>query len=273
MGKHLAFALITLLLLTGCGSTSTDSHIDSGNGKVGIIRHLNVTEEAISEIYQDKTDKKFKHQYVFFDDLNSMIMALEARQVNEISTYRSVADYLVRQNPKFAILEQEPTYSDAFCCAMLEKNTLLKKAFDNAIKQMIADGTLAKMTRIYISEVANDMPTPPLSMPHFDDAPTIRVGVTGDLPLLDYINVGGKPSGFNASVLAETSKRIWINFELVNIASGARALALESGEVDVIFWAIVPTSDLIPFLIDTPKGVIVTTPYFSDEIVHVKLKE
>ena len=108
-------------------------------------------------------------------------------------------------------------------------------------------------------------------MPKFDGADTIKVGVTGDLPPLDFVNSDGTPAGFNTALLAEISKRIKKNIELVQVDSGARAAALTSGQVDVIFWVVVPEDDSRPKNIDTPEGVSVTSPYYQDTVVDVNL--
>ena len=109
-------------------------------------------------------------------------------------------------------------------------------------------------------------------MPHFDSAQTIKVAVTGDLPPLDYVSAGGKPAGFNTAVLAEIGKRMLKNIELVEINAGARAAALTSKQADVVFWAIVPVSEIIPEDSDKPAGIELTNPYYKDKVVHVSFK-
>ena len=48
---------------------------------------------------------------------------------------------------------------------------------------------------------------------------------------------------------------------------------MTSGQVDVVFWVTVPRDDtIVPADYDTPEGVILTLPYFEDEIAHVKLR-
>ena len=96
--------------------------------------------------------------------------------------------------------------------------------------------------------------------------------MTGDLPPLDYVSADNKPAGFNTAVLSEIGNRILKNIELINIDSGSRAAALASKQVDVVFWAIVPVSEIIPSDSDKPNGVILTEPYFKDKIVHVTFK-
>ena len=190
-----------------------------------------------------------------------------------MSIYESVAKYFVEHNTEFEWTMPEPVLTDIFCCAMREQDTDLKNSFDAAISQMTKDGTLAQLVKRYIVEVNFEEPPSAVEMPEFYNDSMIKIGVTGDLPMLDYIRPDGLPAGFNTALLAEISRRIEKNFVLVQVESGARAIALNSGEVDVIFWAVIPkTESTIPDDFDHPEGMTFTRPYFSDTIVHVKLK-
>ena len=132
------------------------------------------------------------------------------------------------------------------------------------------DGTLDALVKKYID---NPSETPQaVDIPNIDGAETIKVGVTGDLPPLDLVLADGTPAGFNTAVLAEISKRIGKNIELIQVDSGARAAALTSKQVDVIFWVVVPADDSNrPKDFDTPEGVAVTTPYYPAIVVDVSL--
>lgn len=270
--KEFLFLTLTLMLLlmTGCGS--------SGEKKIGMIRHMNVTEEAFDKFYEQINDvnsgKKQWAEHIFFDNMQTMLAALKSGQIYELTTYESVADYLVANDSSLERETTLPRLSDNFCCAMLESNAALRDEFDDAIKQMAADGTLAKFVRNYIIEANHATPPHAVKLPTFHGVKTIKIAITGDLPPLDYILEDGKPAGFNTAILAEISKRLKKNFVLVPIDAGARAVALTSGQVDVVFWVVIPTdNEIIPSNIDLPDGVILTDPYFTDEIVHVKARE
>ena len=200
-----------------------------------------------------------------------MVAALEAGQIEILSTYETVGDYLTTQNQNFEQTKFSAIPQHVFCCALREEDVALRKEFDTAILKISSDGTLAHLVKAYIGG-STDLPA--IEMPAFYGADTIKIGVTGDLPLLDYIRPDNMPAGFNTAVLSEISQRIGKNFVLVQVAGGARAVALTSGKVDVIFWAVVPNEQgNIPQDFDKPVGVILTKPYFADEIVHVKLKK
>ena len=271
MRKFLFLALtIVLIFTTGCGS--------SDEIKIGMIRHLNVTEEALDNLYEQNakinSDATRRAKHVFFNNMTTMVAALKSGQIDELTIYESVAYYLAAKDSSLEWEMSSPQMSDNFCCAMLDENAALKNEFDDALAEIFADGTLAKLVKTYI--VADNHVAPPrvVEMPTFYNAPTIKVAVTGDLPPLDYMSADGKPAGFNTAILAEISKRINKNFVLVPVDAGSRALALMSKKVDVIFWVVVPAYDeTIPSNFDVPDGIILTTLYFTDEIVHVRTRD
>ena len=157
---------------------------------------------------------------------------------------------------------------------MRKDETALKIDIDKAINEMKADGTLDKLIDEYITNVDKEKDPPKVELPEFIGADVIKVGVTGDLPPLDLILPDNSPSGFNTAMLAEISKRLGKNIAIVQIETGARAAALESKLIDVVFWVIVPFGgNGVPSDIDTPEGMELSEPYFKDDVAVVKLKE
>ena len=203
-----------------------------------------------------------------------MTSALLAGQIDELSTYETVADYLINQNQRLERAPDDNGMIDMFCCALREDEVELKTEFDTAIRAMRQDGTFTRLLKDYMSNINHSVIPKPIEMPTFYDAQTIRIGVTGDLPRMDYIRADGVPAGFNTAVLAEISRHIGKNFMLVQVDSGARAAALASGEVDVIFWSVFPEGiNGLSAGFDRPDNMIFTVPYFSDRIGYVRLKE
>ena len=203
-----------------------------------------------------------------------MQMALQSGQIDEISTYRSVARYMLAKDPRFNVLKDHSLeFVDSFCFALREDETELRDSLNMVIKEMQDDGTLDRLTKEYITDINAETEPPAVELPRFPNAGTIEVAVTGDLPPLDFVSADGKPAGFNTAVLAEIGNRMLKNIELVEIESGARAAALTSKQVDVVFWAIVPVSEIIPQDSDKPDGIILSEPYYKDKIVHMIFKE
>ena len=279
MKKIFTLLMLVTLLITGCGGgQDKKTSDDAGKIKLGMITRLNASEENFGEFMKKVEDtlnvKIASHKPVFFDNLNAMEMALQSKQIDEISTYRSVARYMIAKDPRFEVLKDHSLeFIDSFCFALRDDETELKDSLNKVIKEMQSDGTLDKLTKEYITDISTDNEPPAVELPHFDSADTIKVAVTGDLPPLDFVSADGKAAGFNTAVLAEIGNRMLKNIELVQVDSGARASALTSKQADVIFWAIVPVSEIIPSDTDKPDGVILTEPYFKDKIVHMIFKE
>ena len=270
------------LLMVGCGGEKmADKPANNFSGaevKLGMMTRLNTDEEKMGSTL-DTVAEKFgvkgaKHLPKFYDNLKLMQLGLDAGDVEAISTYRSVAEYLVAHNKKFEIVPNDALnkLSDYFCFAVRKDDAQLKVDLDKAINSMKADGTLDKLINEYITNVDKGKTPPKVEIPMTEGASTIKIGITGDLPPLDYVSADGQPAGFNTAMLAEIAKRLGRNIEVVDIDSGARASALSSKFIDVVFWAIVPLGKDMPIDLDKPEGIDLSTPYFTDSVAHIRLK-
>ena len=274
--------IFALVLMTGCGgsdgSKGGDKTSDANEVKVGMITHLNASEQKMGDIYNALVQKAglhlAKYKPVFFDNLSTMQAGLDAGNVDQISTYACVANYLTAANDKYAAVEDLKTVglADSFCFAVRKDDAQLKADLDKAIDAMKSDGTLDKLVAEYITNVKPDK-IPTVEIPNVDGAETLKIGITGDLPPFDLVTADNSAAGFNTAMLAEIAKRLNRNVELVQIDSAARSSALASGQIDVIFWTIVPANDSFPADIDKPEGVELSAPYFKDDVTHLKLKQ
>lgn len=266
-------------LFTGCGGDKGDNRSSDDKVKLGMISQMNATETQMGGIYNKLIEeagmKMPKHQPKFYESLTLMQMGIESEDVSEISVYQCVADYIIATNDKFEIVPNEAINKliDSFCFAVRKEDTALKSDLDKVIGEMKQDGTLDNLITEYITHVSKGQNPPSVEIPVIEGADKIKVGVTGDLPPLDLVLSDGTPAGFNTAMLAEIAKRLDKNIEIVQIDSGARAIALTSKMIDVVFWAIIPfgNSD-IPSDIDKPEGLELSTPYFKDNIAHIRFK-
>ncbi len=290
VAKVLLSCLVAGALFTGCGGDDkpadkpaaekpAEQPAETPDVKLGMITHLNATEKKMEDLLrktQGNSGPKITHYIpTYYDNLKLMQMGIEAGNVDEISLYKSVADYVIANNDKFELVGDMPLKNlpDNFCFAVRKDDANIKADLDKAIKEMNSDGSLDKLVETYISKIDKGKVPPVVEIPMTDGAQTIKVGVTGDLPPLDYVSADGKAAGFNTALLAEVAKRAGKNIEIVHIDSGARAAALSSGQIDVIFWVVVPSSNKVPKDIDSPEKVEISAPYFKDDVEHVKLKD
>ena len=278
MRKLFAAICAICLLITGCGGEKPDKPAKDGSkATIGVITHLNASEVEYNGYMKELAQKYHPtepFEYKYFDKMNDMQLALESGQIDMLSTYQNVADYMLQRSDNKEILPSERNLQDSFCFALRKSDTKLQNQLNKAIKAMISDGTLSKIAKQYISELQKGIEPPAVQITHIDGADTIKVAVTGDLPPFDLILPDGTPAGFSTAVLSEISKRIGKNIELISIDSGARSSILSSKGADVVFWVSVPKdSTLLPNNIDQPEGIIISEPYYHDLITHIGLKQ
>lgn len=277
MKRKLILGILTLTmvagLLSGCGKkaaetdkirTGTLALLNSSEKDYAKVQDMTKTliedieaGKAPEEVMEGKleSDKSegdadvVNTEFVYFDDLTSMIMGLNSGDIQEVQVYSSIGRYICASNSSLQMEDLydevtkeeakqviETMYSDGFSFMLSEANAELRGELDKAITDMKNDGTLDRLVKEQIEDVIDGKEPVSIEMEKIDGADTVKVAVTGDLPPLDYISPDGKPGGFNTAVLAEIGKRIGKNIELVNINSGARSVALSSGNVDVVFW-------------------------------------
>ena len=198
-------------------------------------------------------------EIICYDTLDSMLMALQAGEIDAAGLYSSVCRYITRRNdnltifggdsfnassPQSANRILELNLLDAFLSVdfsfmFREENEALRDLFNNALADMEKDGTLASLFQESVTPAIFDAEVNPATagMDPAEGAETIRVAVTGSLPPMDYFAGNGTPAGFNTGIMAEIGRRTGKNIEFVSVDAGARLLALSSGSVDVVFWA------------------------------------
>lgn len=90
---------------------------------------------------------------------------------------------------------------------------------------------------------------------------------------MDFVAANGKAAGFNIALLTEIANRAKVNFEFVQIETGARAMTLSNDKVDAVFWSKSLTcNECGKTRTEMPEGTITTEIYFSDATAEVTLK-
>ena len=208
-----------------------------------------VVNNAILQFLDDDAPKA-NRKIVYFDTLDTMLMALNAGDIDEMEIYETMAQYLTHSDPRlvqvvtisedadensFARFARGGVMSNDFAFMFLEDNEALRDEFDAALAS-ITEAEMDKLVQAHITTAINGDEISPIQMPVIESAETIKVAVTGALPPMDYVAADGTPAGFNTALLAEISSRMGKNIELVMVDSMGRAAALASGVVDAVFW-------------------------------------
>ena len=153
--KFFAVICAACLLILGCGGGEKPAEPANSGEKatIGVITRLNASEVEYNDMMQ-KLEKSYRPSkanlsanYKYFDKMNDMQLALEANQIDMLSTYQNVANYMIQRSDNKEILPSEKILSDSFCFAVREGDNNLKDELNTAIKAMATDGTLANLVK------------------------------------------------------------------------------------------------------------------------------
>ncbi len=210
---------------------------------------------------------------VFFDSLMAMQMALNAGEINEMSLPEAVAEYVMAVNDGYNVVALVRTTPVSLSFGFRKKDDPeMFNKFNEALKAMKADGTLAVLQEKYISAAGKDAPEAVKFEDFGKDAPVVKAAVTGDLPPIDYVGADGMPAGFNTAILAEIAKRLKINIHFVTVDSAARSASLMSGRSDVVFWFM--SVNGFTKQLDVPDDIALSEPYYTwNHYLNLKPKD
>lgn len=269
------------VLLTLLAVVLTCSCAQAKSAKIGVLAPIGMDEKDVIKWSENIADAEGKgrmfknpNTILIYDDLNAMIMALKAGQIDRFAISLSTAKYIAARDKDFVFIDNHHNAVLGYALAVREEDRAKLADVNSAIQNMRDDGTLERLIRENITELGNAEPKA-ASLPKFDGAETIKIAITGDLPPMDCILADGTPAGFNTAFLAELAKRIHKNFELVSVSAGARQTAISSGRVDALFWSRnVYTSKLklLPYPLDKVSGVAISEPYLIESRAAVSMR-
>ena len=268
------FASALLTFAVACG-TFTACNKKTEAKPVGALSYLNRSEEEHAEVFwkrfqtldllmaqgycksNDPDYKKTKSSQAqkvkFYDDLDSLLLALKAGEISGIDGLsQSTANYLCAKDDKLMKSfefdldkERDPDsfayeainlLSDSYSFMFLEKNEDLCNKFNEVIAELKKSGELEALVKEQIYGQMNGGEIKPLPIENVEGRETIKVAVTGSLPPMDYVASDGTFAGFNTALLSLIGKKLDKNISIVQVNSLARASALAGETVDVVFW-------------------------------------
>lgn len=292
--------------MVACGGNGNDKESGKDNVRVvGEIAYAGASLENIEKTIKekDKSGEKIKPEH--FEDLNTMISALDSGKIDEMLIPSVTAQYLLKNNGSYEVNEMNTT--------IVVPVAMMLKSDNNALCEKINTARLALRENQEYIKLIKDMEenNTKVEFEHFDGAETITFAVTGDIPPMDYVDADGKPSGYNMRYIAAICKKMKVNAKIIQISSGARAMALSTGKADVVFWTkgqigdeylesvkeavkssngqndagikalfnsdgtinkeVVERSNELNKM-DQPENTISTIPFFTDVLVSVKKK-
>ena len=166
--------------------------------------------------------------------LSEGLMLLNADRVDALLSLYSTARYIAARNDGFATMQAR--YDLSMCMLAAADQQELIDTLNRGIESMTADGTMTALWDAHVTKVIEGAEPVAVTLPENPDGRKVRVGVSGDVPPMDYVSADGTPAGFNTAMLSELARRENLSVEIVQIDSGARFAALASGRIDLFFW-------------------------------------
>lgn len=239
MRKLLMAALILCLLLAGVPALAETPAmaVPQGARIIALAGPFASTEGAValsSASGDGMVNMENIGELIIADSLSSALMLLQSGRGDVYVTAGSAARYLASQNEAYAAITGFLPVTlhllagpgqEEFAAAVNEAFATLREA-----------GVMDALWQIHVEDVIAGGEIQAVALPAFDGAPTYRIGLSGDLPPMDYTTPNGDPAGYNTAVLAEIAEILQVNFVPVITESGSRFAALESGVIDVFFW-------------------------------------
>lgn len=233
MKKTLLVLLILLAVVTlaACGGGEAEE-----TTKYGVLSFSAAEDEDIQGWFEENEAKSLLHEEVNFDSMSAMLLALSSQRINYMGVPDIVASYIVQRDEDMSATPGLMIYG--LQMAVPTDDTELRDQLNAALTTLRDNGVLDELAEEWIYDLPAGEEPAAGEIPVIEGAPTVKVGVTGDLPPLDYVSADGQPGGYNVALLSALGELMQVNFELVTVDCNARATALESGIIDMVFWMI-----------------------------------
>ncbi len=244
--------LMMVFAVAGCGSQN-DSAEDE-NIQCGI---MNWQEPNDLEIFPTPAIGEWKQ----YSSLTAMVLDLNAGNVEYLLVPGSVANYLKAQDDTLTVAPGGAGVPTEIRMAVRSDDTELYQILQDGIGALSDDGSLDELIDKYITNISTEGSEND-SQGQKKDA--YVVGVTGDLPPLDYVAADGTPAGFNVALMNAIADKMDASFTFVQVEADARLSALSSGEIDVIFWY-----GNVQGYTSEKDDLLITDKYYTDSVYYV----
>jgi polar amino acid transport system substrate-binding protein len=234
-----AFVFLCLAALSGCSRREVRGeprNLQDLNGRV-----LGLLVSPVLVKPQDvRDDGGFLPSEVrAFSTSTELLTALKTKRVDAMLTTVETSRFLISADTKLDLIPADRP-GNGLRMILRDTDSALLEELNTGIAILRAEGALDRLYEQYVANVTVDhLAAAPAQLPLIEGAPTILVGINGDLPPYDYISADGKPAGFNVALMGELSRALGKNIQFVTIPSEARFSALLSKNtrrMDLFFW-------------------------------------
>ena len=253
MRRLMSLGLLLAMVFTMAGCGGQNDPAEDENIRCGI---MDWQEPSDLEIFPKPALGEWKQ----YSSLTAMVMDLDAGNVEYLLVPSSVANYLKAQDDSLTIAPGGAGVPTEIRMAVRSEDTGLHQLLQEGIQTLKEDRSLDTLIETYITNVSvNTSGENPQN-----GEETYVVGVTGDLPPLDYVAADGTPAGFNVALMNAIAEKKNVSFTFVQVDADARLSALSSERIDVIFWY-----GNVQGYESEREDLLITDEYYTDNVFYV----
>lgn len=267
-GRLTAMLLALVLCATSAAYAQPVEEERNFDGKVLATMEMEASAEEIYTFFTEMLHIPIK-DFICFPTVNEALLALKTRKVDTLLSMDANATFMASLDPSL-YLYMDPRLKDyndiSFSMVVLSANQALCDELNSAIAYVKETGALETLTIAMIKGT-------PVEVPEYTAEKTLYVGVTGDIPPIDYVDETGTPVGFNVNLMTAIGAYLGYKIEFVQLSKNAIIAALASGRIDVVFWQEQSLSPEMLALLGVRSDAIVSTdPYLIMAITAIELK-
>ncbi|MDW7674004.1 MAG: transporter substrate-binding domain-containing protein [Bacillota bacterium] len=246
----LGVLLLAAVAVAGCGSEETT---------VGVVTGTTFGEfaERFTEVDEVK----------YYRDDNLTLQELSTGRVSAVITDRLVGVIAIQEG-NFSEIEPvgDFLYTETIAVAIRQEDAALRQAINEALAEIIADGTYADISEKYFGrdilegiEYELTFPDEPAanddSLQRVLDAGEITFAMSGGYPPFNYYNESNELTGFDVEIGEAVAERIGVAYTPVTTDWSGILEGLRSGRYDGIFGSMAITPERL-------EVVSFTDPYY-----------
>lgn len=249
----IAFLFITAMLITtACGST-TDGF------KIGVVTGTTFEEKA-------QEFGKVSEVSLYKDD-NLTLQELSTGRIDGVITDRLVGLYAIQEG-NFSNIKTagDLLYNETIAVAVRQDDTSLRQAINQALSDLIADGTYGQISEKYFGTDISQGVEYPATFPDEEQATDdslnrviekgeISFAMSGGYPPFNYFTTEDELTGFDVEIGQEVAKRLGVKYTSVTTDWSGILEGLRSGRYDGIFGSMAITDERL-------ETVDFTNPYY-----------
>lgn len=169
-------------------------------------------------------------QFEYFEDVKSMFRALRSGEVDALLCDSPVARYYEKSDPTLRRLKGVFRI-DHFAFAMRRDDNELFDRINGAVRELLADGTVDRLTEEWMDGPIGDWALPAQSVE--PGAKVIRLGVGAAAPPLAFRDNKGNIIGFEVELAMLVAEKLGYRLEVADIDYGQLISSLFYGRIDM----------------------------------------